>query len=256
MKSMNVEKAAGPPLNGSSAPLYQQVAQLIERRVHNDTYPVGSLLPTENELARELSVSRQTVRLAIAQLRQRGQLSARKGVGTWVEAGRGDWRNRFQAQSRAELFDFARETELHIAVRCTTTARGRQAAEIGCRAGKKWNYFAGPRFFAGEPRPFCYNEVFLEPRLAPVLTDVTVLRSALFTLVEESSGERIAEIVQEMRAITFEAHKAEAIGIAPGALGLQISRRYYGSGHRLLEYAIQSHPADSFVYRVTLKSSD
>ena len=70
------------------------------------------------------------------------------------------------------------------------------------------------------------------------------------------TGERIAEIVQEMRAITFEAHKAEAIGVAPGSLGLQISRRYYGSGHRLLEYAIQSHPADSFVYRVTLKSSD
>ena len=251
---MNQEKRAGSPLNSSSAPLYQQVAQIIERRVLNGTYAVGSLLPTKNELARELKVSRQTVRLAIAQLRQRGQLSARKGVGTWVEAGRSDWRNRFNAQSRAELFDFARETEMHIAVRCMVAARGRQAVEIGCRPGKRWDYFAGPRFFAGEPRPFCYNEVFLEPRLAPVLKDVTVLRSALFTLVEEHSGERVAEIVQEMRAITFEPHKAEAIGIAPGALGLQISRRYYGSGHRLLEYAIQSHPADSFVYRVTLKS--
>ena len=54
MESLNQEKRAGSPLNSSSAPLYQQVAQIIERRVLNGTYAVGSLLPTENELAREL----------------------------------------------------------------------------------------------------------------------------------------------------------------------------------------------------------
>ena len=69
----------------TSVPLYLQVARAIEQRICSGALAVGSLLPVETDLAKMFGVSRQTVRHAIAHLRDRGMLSARKGVGTRVE---------------------------------------------------------------------------------------------------------------------------------------------------------------------------
>lgn len=76
-------------------PRYLQVAQYLQRLIDSGTYTVGMLLPPEAIIAAQLGVSRHTVRQAIAQLRDRGVLSARKGVGTRVEAREDDWRSRF-----------------------------------------------------------------------------------------------------------------------------------------------------------------
>ena len=91
----------------TSQPLYVQVAHTLQTRIQQGLYPIGSLLPTENELAGSFGVSRQTVRQAIAHLRQLRLLSARKGIGTRVEASQPE-RSYYQAlQSLADLFQFA-----------------------------------------------------------------------------------------------------------------------------------------------------
>lgn len=236
-------------------PLYLQIAHHLEQQIAADTYPVGSLLPPEEELAVSLGVSRHTIRQAIGQLRRRGRLSARKGVGTRVEAGTDDWSNRFRSESRHDLFDFARETEMRIVRREVVAVRGRMAVEMGCRPGRKWHYLAGPRYFAGESAPFCWNEVYLDQSLGGVVAHIDVLRSALFQLVESHTGERIAEIQQEIRATHVSQEAADALGLVPGSLGMRLSRRYTGSGGRLLEYAMQTYPGESFVYRTTLSSN-
>jgi len=237
-----------------TSPLYLQVANLIEREIERGTYRVGELLPPEAVLAEQLGVSRHTLRESIARLRRAGRLSARKGVGTRVEAGTTNWRNRFRPQSRDDLFDFAKETELHFSQRDEVVARGKLAVDLGCRSGHRWAYYAGVRYFTGETRPFCWNEIYLEPRFAPILAEVAVLRAALFTLVESHTGERIEEIQQEIRATLISGEVATALGVADGSLGLKLTRRYLGSGRRLLEYATQTLPEDQFVFRTTLSS--
>ena len=76
----------------TQTPLYLQVAHRLERQIISGERAVGSLLPPEADLAQQLGVSRHTIRQAIAQLRKKGMLVARKGVGTRVEAARTDWR--------------------------------------------------------------------------------------------------------------------------------------------------------------------
>lgn len=248
---------AGSPLLTfeKGTPRYLQVAQHLQRQIDGGTYPIGTLLPPEADLAAHLNVSRHTVRQAIAQLRQRGVLSARKGVGTRVEAPEDDWRARFSANSRGGLFDFARTTELHFETRKTIEARGPLAADIGVRPGRKFHYLAGPRYYAGDDKPFCVNEVYLDPRLKDIVDDIDVLRVALFTLVENKTGERVKEIQQEVRAIYLPDFAAAYLDREPGALGMRMTRRYIGSGSRLLEYAVQYYPGDNFSYQTTLSST-
>lgn len=72
------------PDRRSRQPLYQQIADDIERRIAYGEFPLGSLLPSERKLAAQLGVNRSTVILAYAELRALGIIESRSGSGTRV----------------------------------------------------------------------------------------------------------------------------------------------------------------------------
>ena len=65
---------------GSSAPLYQQVLDLLKSDIEQGTYPVDSQIPTELELSKMYGVGRVTVRRAIEELWARGISPSGRGV--------------------------------------------------------------------------------------------------------------------------------------------------------------------------------
>src|SRR6184192_2630852 len=68
----------------SPVPLYYQLAQNMETAIRQGRLSAGSHLDNEIELARQLRVSRPTVRRAIALLANRGLVIRRHGIGTLV----------------------------------------------------------------------------------------------------------------------------------------------------------------------------
>ena len=68
----------------SSTPLYEQVAQLIQEKVNEETWQAGKKLPSERELCDLFAVSRITIRQAIKQLEDQGILYRTHGVGTFI----------------------------------------------------------------------------------------------------------------------------------------------------------------------------
>ena len=64
--------------------LSDQVYEIIMKAISNGTYPSGSLLPSENQLAEQFNVSRPTIRSAFARLMERGYVNRHRGVGTFV----------------------------------------------------------------------------------------------------------------------------------------------------------------------------
>lgn len=121
---MDLSKLLRPPS------LTDQVFQILFDRIDHGTYPPGSKLPNENELIKEFSISRVTLRSAYAKLEERGMIQRRQGAGTYV-TGRhtitslqyqvmdfGDWISRQGCrvgfkQLDARIFD----SEAHIASR-------------------------------------------------------------------------------------------------------------------------------------------
>lgn len=65
-------------------PQYIQIAEQLRSRIAGGQYPVGSRIPTENELAQSLGVSRPTVRHALDLLTSEERLVRIKGSGTFV----------------------------------------------------------------------------------------------------------------------------------------------------------------------------
>lgn len=64
--------------------LADQVYELVLKGIADGTYPAGSMLPSENQLAKNFQVSRPTIRAAFARLAERGYVVRRRGVGTCV----------------------------------------------------------------------------------------------------------------------------------------------------------------------------
>lgn len=65
--------------------LYQQVADDIAAMVKSGELPRGSRLPAEHELMEIYTVSRPTVRSAVAELRKAGVVTVVRGRGTYVK---------------------------------------------------------------------------------------------------------------------------------------------------------------------------
>ena len=67
-----------------SIPLYRQIKQHLLDRIALGEWAVGTMIPAEEQLARDFGVSRMTAHKAIRDLVQQGCLTRQAGVGTFV----------------------------------------------------------------------------------------------------------------------------------------------------------------------------
>jgi len=234
-------------------PLYVQLAQTIGGRITSGAYPVGSLLPTEAELGMSFGVSRYTVRQAIQHLRNQGLVSARKGVGTRVQAKGTEASYTQSMHSLAELLQYATETRLDVIKVEDVSARGALAEALGCRPKKTWVRVAGVRHGSKGERPHCFIEVYLDEAYRSITDEASSLRTAIWSLIERRFGETIIEVEQEIEATLIDEEMARLLDAAPGAPALKFTRRYYVTGRRLVELSVNVHPADRFSYRMAIR---
>lgn len=68
----------------SPTPLYQQVKDQILDHILSGNWPPGRKIPSENQLVRQLGVSRMTINRALRELAQEGRLQRLAGVGSFV----------------------------------------------------------------------------------------------------------------------------------------------------------------------------
>ncbi|UNS95265.1 FadR family transcriptional regulator [Streptomyces tubbatahanensis] len=88
--------------------LFDHVVAALRRQITSGAWPVGSRIPTEPELVRQLSVARNTVREAVRALAHNGLLDIRHGSGTYVAATSelaGVMQRRFAAAEQREVVD-------------------------------------------------------------------------------------------------------------------------------------------------------
>ena len=85
MKKMKKERT-GDFVNSSKEkiPIYLKIHDILQKRIANNEYETGELLPTELELANEFNVSRVTIRKAMESLQDEGYISKKAGYGTIV----------------------------------------------------------------------------------------------------------------------------------------------------------------------------
>ena len=121
-------------MDETTAPLFRQIADLVEDAVVDGSLAEGDRAPSTNELASFHSINPATARKGLQLLVDRGILAKRRGLGMFVEPGARDRvlhrrREAFVTDYLTPLIDEARSlgltrADLHDLVERTAESRG------------------------------------------------------------------------------------------------------------------------------------
>src|SRR3954462_1454844 len=150
-----------PAVANSDDPLYLQVVRALKDEIVSGVHPIGSQLPTEEELCARFSVSRYTVREALRRLREDNLVSSRQGAGTVVVPPRPANSFVHEVMSINDLVAFATGVRFVIETIEMVVADDKLACRLGIAAGAEWLSVRGFRHTEGSQLPVCWTEVYI-----------------------------------------------------------------------------------------------
>lgn len=238
-----------------STTLYQHVARDLASGIVSGRYPVGSLLPTEMELAALYAASRQTVRAALQELQALGLVSRRKRVGTRVEATTSAVGYRQSLASLEDLVNVAAH-QVRVIKRVESIVVDRALAQqLRCAAGRRWHRIDILRYDdkSGSRRPVGWTQAYVDADYGDVPKLLRKCPKALIgSLIEAHYGRRIAKVEQTVEAVAIPASVAKLLDALPGSPALKVTRRYMDHVNDVFEISVTIHPADRMVFSTTL----
>lgn len=231
-----------------SKPLYLQLAQNLQNAIKKGQFPVGSVFPTELELAEQYSTSRYTVRAAIAELEAVGMVSRRKKAGTKVESATPNAGYKQTVSSVEDLTEFGEKHARVIYSNEKIVANKKLAEELGCSVGKEWLKLCSLRYSDKNPdEPMGLTEIYIDasykkiPKLAKDNPSILISH-----LIESEYGRGIAEIKQDVFAILLNEEFAKLLQAKAKSPALKIVRSYIDTANEAFQITVTTHPADRY----------
>lgn len=230
-------------------PLYQQVYDVLVRRIAEGAWRPAEALPSEQALAAELKVSQGTVRKALDALAAEGLVKRHQGKGTYVaEHTQEHSLFRFFRLSRAGS-EGERVTPESIDARCKrrkATAAERQKLHLPQGAP----IFQIRRTRLVEGVPAIGERIIVPARLFPELDRHEALPNTLYSLYQSVYGVNIVVAKEELSAVAATRHDARVLGVDFGAPLLRIDRIAHAIGGQRAEWRISRCDTRHFVYAI------
>ncbi|MCZ7664514.1 MAG: GntR family transcriptional regulator [Thermoleophilia bacterium] len=231
-------------------PLYYQIASLLRTQIENGDFGPGDRIPTENELTEIYSVSRVTVRQALASLVGDGYLVRKKAKGTFVAP-------EVPVKSVVELaghFGDLVSSSSHYVVKLLDLDQAvppkRVADFLDVGPGEPVTRIRRIRFHRNIPFSYIVNYLPLE--FGELVTRAELERSPLMKILEDHQKLDIRKGTQIMEAAAATAQAADLLQIPLADPVLLVTVAVYlGDGRPvdLTEFVFRS---DVFRYRVDL----
>lgn len=237
----------------SDDPLYLQVVRALKDEIVSGVYPVGSQLPTEEELCERFSVSRYTVREALRRLREDSLVASRQGAGTTVVPPRPSDSYVHEVMSINDLVAFATGVRFAIDTIEMIEIDDKLASRTGIASGEQWLSVRGFRHTEGSELPVCWTEVYINREFAAVGRLLQRHRGPIFHLIEDLFGQSIVEVHQEIAAALVSPALAVGLKVKAGATALEVQRTYKLATGKIAQIAINTHPASRFRHSMTMR---
>jgi DNA-binding GntR family transcriptional regulator len=120
------------------------------------------------------------------------------------------------------------------------------------RRPDEWKHVEGIRYMDGLDEPLCWTDIFLHPDVSDVAADVGHAPMAVYRMIEERHNLMVRSITQHIDAVNVGGDLAAALRTRDGSPALKITRAYHDLSDRVIEIAVNIHPAGRFSYRMTI----
>lgn len=237
----------------SADPLYLQIARALKEEIVAGVYPVGSQLPTEDELRERFSVSRYTVREALRRLREDNLVSSRQGAGTVVVPRHTAGEYAHDIMSINDLVSWSLGKRFAIETMEMVSIDEKLASRTGLASGDEWLAVLGFGLEEGVTVPVCWAEYYIHRDFAAVGRLLPRHTGPIFPLIEDLFGQRIVEVHQEIAATLIGAALAGPLKVKTGTAALEVRRTYTMTHGGIAQVTISTHPASRFRHSMTMR---
>jgi GntR family transcriptional regulator len=215
-------------------PLYAQVEDHLANRIADGSWPVGSRLPSEDELIERFAVSRTTIRTTVQNLARRGLVEIRRGKGTYVTETK-------LTQPLTELSGFVEDMQAagrHASARVVSHevvhASAEVAHQLALPAGTEVVRIKRVRLADGIP--LSLDDTFLPRALGDQILANDLATEPIFALLEQKYATPLIEAEYRLDAIVADVEIAAALEVSAGSAIFRIERTSYTTGHRPVDY--------------------
>lgn len=230
----------------SPIPLHVQAEMLLRKLIEAEEYQNGKTIPNEVELAKQLAISRTTLRQAINKLVFEGLLIRKKRFGTKVANGAVSSRSNnwlsFSQEMKLRGVSI-KNFELHV----TWVYPDESLANFfEIKTDRKILKMERVR---GKPQePFVYFVSYFHPRVG--LTGDEDFKRPLYEILENDCSIIATLSKEEITAIAADEFIADKLKMETGGPVLFRKRLVFDQAERQIEYNLGYYKGDSFVYTV------
>ena len=181
---MGVDVLLQNKLNSNDAtPLYLQLTARIMELIASGDIAVGSLLPSEPELCETLSISRSTVRQALANLETQGYVVRRRGKGTYASKPKIKRRLSRLCSFTKQMSELGMDSETSV-IEFEFVGNDKVTA----MQGYKGDVYKIVRLRKTQGLPFMIDTVYMPTAIMPELTRKELSGASLYDIVEKKTG--------------------------------------------------------------------
>lgn len=218
----------------SSAPLHQQLEDLIKEKIGNEEWRTNTQIPSENELSLTYGVSRMTTRSVVSRLAAQGLVYRVPGKGTFVAQPKIAQMAHLPIGIQRQLDAQGVRSDIRLLgiTRQPASSRIRRTLALAPEASV-WRI---ERFRTLNGEPLSIHLSFLPVPLFPDLDARGLDRLQLRTVLEDGYGLRPSRVVESVETALASEREARLLGVDPGFTLLKLEETNFSEADSPYEY--------------------
>lgn len=230
-------------------PKYLHVRRILLDRIEG-TMRLGDQLPTEHALCAEFSVSRETIRSALAVLEQDGIIERTRGRGTFIARLPRRRPERRLTGMAEDFYALNLDTDAKVLHSGLARMPGSLAEQLGLDPEAPFFRLTRLRYF--DRRPLAWHDGWMLPEIGERIAAVDLTHSSINRELRETLKLSTWEDQHSIDAVAADIQSAELLDVPIGAPLLCLTRLYLLEGAKFAVYFRSLYRSDRYYYTVKL----
>ena len=230
--------------------LYLQLLQIIRKKIENRDWPIGSQIPTEEELCTTYNVSRATVRSAVLDLVRQGYLKRQQGKGTFVHKDVINEGLSMQTSFRELLFDESLNFATSVLARTVMMPVDGLDIMLDIPSDKHIIFIKRIRLLDNEP--VLLQETYIPYHICPLLLEDDIGQHDLLDLCEKNYGIKITKIKNHIDIAHLNENESRMLKLSKGSAAVLLTQYFY-SGETLMMFTRSLKKPEKFQFVIEME---
>ena len=240
-----------PPAPTSPVPLHYQIREQISLAIADGRLVPGNLLPPEEDLAAQASVSRTTIRQALSALVHEGLIERKRGKGSWVVEPRIDQHLSELTGFVEDMLSYGLEPEARVV--CSEVVSADIVVAEALRIPEGSAAVRIERVRLADHRPILFDVSHLPLEIGERVLNEDLYKRPIFEILEGDLGIALNEADYHIRAIAAERPIATHLRVRSGTPLLMVERTTYSTDGTPVDFENLYYRADRMTFSLRLK---